>query len=274
MKIRIRKSLRQALFRLKSRSLCDEAGADIRALSGREDAGIVVFTSYNANAAKRGLLEFAASASNQGARHCIFVTDRRQGWFQGSDFSSAVLRTISDYVARYRLKRLMAVGVSMGGYGAISYAAQIGADSALAFAPQYCPHPDRFPEDTRWAEARARIREFSRPSLHESMRSKTQYTLLHGRWSAEDSLHWQAFPQGSNIDHFLADRKSHDVIDPLREAGVLYPIVDAAWGKDRTKMRSLMRKISALQRRPGERAEDLNNNRAVNAQLTTSYATN
>ena len=84
----------------------------------------------------------------------------------------------------------------------MSYAAEIGADSALAFAPQYCPHPDRFPEDTRWAEARARIPEFSRPSLHESMRSTTQYTLLHGRWSAEDSLHWQAFPQGSNIDHF------------------------------------------------------------------------
>ena len=37
MKIGIRKSLRQAMFRLKSRSLCDEAGADIRALAGRED---------------------------------------------------------------------------------------------------------------------------------------------------------------------------------------------------------------------------------------------
>ncbi len=274
MKIGIRKSLRQALFRLKSRSLCEEAGADIRALSGREDAGIVVFTSYHANAAKRGLLEFASSASNQDARHCIFVTDRRQGWFQGRDFSSAVFRAISDYVAHHRLTRLMTVGVSMGGYGAVSYAAELGADSALAFAPQYCPRPGTFPADQRWAEARAQIPEFSRPSLNEAMGSQIQYTLLHSRWNAEDSQHWQAFPEGSNIDHFLADRRSHDVIDPLREAGVLYPMVDAAWGKDRTKMRSLMRKISALPRRPGERDEDLNNNRAVNAQLTTSYATN
>ncbi|WP_122074532.1 hypothetical protein [Pseudophaeobacter sp. EL27] len=278
MRIGIRKSLRQAMFRLKSRSLCEEAGADIRALAGREDGGegggIVVFTSYNANAAKRGLLEFAASASNQGARHCIFVTDRRQGWFQGQDFSSAVLRAVSDYVSRHRLTRLMTVGVSMGGYGAVSYAAELGADSALAFAPQYCPRPGTFPADQRWAEARARIPEFSRPSLNESMGSQIQYTLLHGRWNAEDSQHWQAFAQGSKIDHFLADRSSHDVIDPLREAGVLYPVVDAAWVKDRTRMRNLMRKISALPRAVGECAENLNNNRALNAQLTTSYATN
>ena len=282
MKIGIRKSLRQAMFRLKSRSLCDEAGADIRALAGREDGvegglesgGIVVFTSYHANAAKRGLLEFAASASNRGARHCIFVTDRRQGWFQGRDFSSAVLRAVSEYVARHRLTRLMTVGVSMGGYGAMSYAAEIGADCALAFAPQYCPRPETFPADLRWAEARARIPEFSRPSLNETLGSQIQYTLLHGRWNAEDSLHWQAFAQGAKIDHFLADRSSHDVIDPLRGAGVLYPIVDAAWMKDRTRMRSLMQKISALPRRLGERAEDLNNNRATHAQLATSYATN
>lgn len=262
------------MFRLKSRSLHEDAATDIRVLEGHGDGGIVVFTSYHANAAKRGLLEFAASASHNGARHCLFVTDRRQGWFQGRTFSAAVLRVVSNYVARHRLRRLMTVGVSMGGYGALSYAADLGAKSALAFAPQYCPRPDTFPEDTRWAEARARIPEFSRAPLNSVMDSQIQYTLLHGRWNAEDKQHWQAFAQGPGIDHFLADNSNHDVIDPLRAAGVLYPVVDAAWEQDQTKMRRLMRQISAVPRTISECADNLHNNRALNAQLATSYATN
>lgn len=277
----IRKTLRQAMFRFKSRCLHKDGAADIRVLeargtSGGDDDGgaIVVFTSYHSNAAKRGLLEFASSASNGGTRHCIFVTDRRQAWFQGQDFSAAVLRAVSGYIVRKRLSRLMTVGVSMGGYGAISYAHDLGADCALAFAPQYCPRPGTFPDDARWLKARSRITDFSRPALNDVMSQQVQYTLLHGRRNTEDTAHWQAFVQGDQVDHFLADRDSHDVIDPLRSAGVLYPVVEAAWNKDRNRMRSLMRQISAVPRTLGECAEKLHNNRAAKAQLATSYATN
>lgn len=269
----IRKFLRQAVFRLKSRSLFEDAITEIRALEGRGDGGIIVFTSYHANAMKRGLLEFASSASDGGARHCLFVTDRRQGWFQGAAFSANLLRVISNYVAHHRLNQLMTVGVSMGGYGAISYAAEIGADRALAFAPQYCPRPETFPGDSRWSEARGRITEFSRPSLNTSMRPETDYTLLHGRANPEDMQHWQAFAQGPGIDHYLAESRQHDVIDPLRSAGVLYSVVDAAWTKDKTQMRRLMKQISAVPRKFGEYAEKLDNNCAPYAQVSTGIAT-
>lgn len=257
MPLMIRKSLRQAMFRLRSRRLHADAAVEIRALEGRGEGGMIVFTSYHANAAKRGLLEFAASASDGGARHCIFVTDRRQGWFQGEGVAAAVLRAVSGYVQRHSLRRLMTVGVSMGGYGALSFAAELGAGRALALAPQYCPRPGTFPSDRRWIEARSRITEFSRPALDQAMGGPVQYTLLHGRHNAEDAQHWQAFPQGPGIHHYLADRGSHDVIDPLRAAGILYPVIDAVWQDDQERVKTLMQRIRAVPRAWGERALDL-----------------
>lgn len=251
------------MFRLKSRCLHQDAALEIRALAGRGDGGMVVFTSYHGNAAKRGLLEFAGSASDGGVRHCIFVTDKRQGWFQGAEFAAAVIQTVAEYVRACGLRRLMTVGVSMGGYGALSYARELGAGRALAFAPQYCPRPETFPADRRWIEARSRIAEFSRPALEASMAEDVQHTLLHARRNPEDALHWQAFPQSPRIRHYLAERDAHDVIDPLRAAGVLYPAVDAVWKDDHTRVETLMQRICAVPRAGGERAQDLRNQPAA-----------
>lgn len=250
----LRKSLRQALFRLKSRILYQDAGLEMRALEGRGDGAMVVFTSYHNNVAKRGLLEFAASASQQGLRHCLFITDRTQGWFQGEKSSTAIVQTVAEYLTQNRIVKTMTVGVSMGGYGALSYARDLGVGRALAFAPQYCPRPDSFPSDQRWLPARRRIARFSRPSLATSMQGDTRFTLLHGRWNREDALHWQSFPQSPKIDHYLADIETHDVIDPLRNAGILYPVIDSVWNDDHQKTNTLLSKINASRRMPHEMA--------------------
>ncbi|KPN64816.1 hypothetical protein SAMN04488527_1167 [Aliiroseovarius crassostreae] len=250
----LRKSLRQVLFRLKSRTLYQDAELEMRALEGRGDGAMIVFTSYHNNVAKRGLLEFAASASQQGLRHCLFITDRTQGWFQGEKKSATIIRVVADYLTRNRIAKTMTVGVSMGGYGALSYARDLGAGRALAFAPQYCPRPDRFPSDQRWLAARRRIAHFSRPSLDSSMRGGPQFTLLHGRRNREDMLHWQSFSQGSHIDHYLADIETHDVIDPLRNAGILYPVIDSVWNDDTQTTNTLLKKIHAVRRLPQETA--------------------
>ena len=257
------------MFRLRSRCLHADAALDIRALEGRGDSGVIVFTSYHANAAKRGLLEFARSASDGGVRHCIFVTDRRQGWFQGDSFAAAIIRAVSDYVQRHGLRRLMTVGVSMGGYGALSFASALGAGRALALAPQYCPRPETFPADRRWIEARRSITDFTRPALDQAMGGDVQYTLLHGRHNSEDARHWQAFPQGPAIHHYLADRDTHDVVDPLRAAGILYPVIDAVWNDDQGRVNTLMQRIRAVPRAWGERAPDPHSQPAA----AVSYAT-
>ena len=270
MPLKVRKSLCQAMFRLRSRRLHQDAALEIRALEGRGDGGMIVFTSYHANAAKRGLLEFASSASDGGARHCIFVTDRRQGWFQGEGLAQAILRAVSDYVRHHGLRRLMTVGVSMGGYGALSFAAALGAGRALALAPQFCPRPQTFPADRRWIETRSRIEDFTRPALDQAMGGDIRYTLLHGRRNPEDARHWQAFPQGPGIHHYLTDRDTHDVVDPLRAAGILYPVIDAVWKDDQDRVNTLMQRIRAVPRAWGERALDLHSQPAAAVSCATS----
>ncbi|THH34734.1 hypothetical protein E4Z66_17350 [Aliishimia ponticola] len=248
MRMGVKKQLRQLAFRLASRRLFRDADVDVSAIAGRGTGAMVVFTSFHGNAAKRGLLEFAGSASAKGERHCIFVTDRRQGWFQAPGIAAALLRVIPDYVRQHGITRLMTLGVSMGGYGALSFARDLGADSVLALAPQYSPKPQAFPADMRWIEARSRIAAFTRPDLTDAMGAGTAFTVLHGRASEEDALHVRAFPEGAHIDHYLADGAPHDVIDPLRNAGALYPLIEAVWQGKSDEIRALMQRISAVPR--------------------------
>ena len=259
MRLGWKKKLRDLAFRAASKPLHRDSDFEVRAMRGTGHGLMIVFTSFHANVAKRGLFEFARSASDNRNRHCLFVTDLNQHWFQSPTITEQLPKIVAAYVAKHGITDAMTLGVSMGGYGAVSFAKDVNADRVLALAPQYACDPDVFPQDERWLDARQSVPLFSRPDLCTSFDETIEYVILHGRDGDADCLHWESFPQGDNIHHYLINDAKHDVIDPLRSIGGLYELVDAVWAKQFAKVTAIANRLNAALRGMGETAATMPN---------------
>ena len=109
------------------------AGADA-ALAGRVKGGVPS-------------REFSQSLRRAGAGAAIFVRDALRSWYlrgvgdDGHDFAS-VVDALRREAAAVRPKRVVTLGCLMGGYAALRAAIEMGADAAIAFAPQVVLEPD------------------------------------------------------------------------------------------------------------------------------------
>lgn len=78
----------------------------------------------------------------------VFVTSKRKDWWQTphrAAFCAAVARAVAPYNQR------IAYGASMGGYGALTLAAEMGCNRALAISPQCVLSDPDHPLDPIWA---------------------------------------------------------------------------------------------------------------------------
>lgn len=81
----------------------------------------------------------------------VHVLSRRNRWYHEPDWREAIA-AVKSAVNGYR--RVITYGSSMGGYGALRFASAIGAQLALALAPQFSVDPGKAPFETRWPRAR------------------------------------------------------------------------------------------------------------------------
>ncbi|WP_156395781.1 hypothetical protein [Bosea sp. Leaf344] len=81
----------------------------------------------------------------------VHVLSRRNRWYHEADWRKAITAVKS---AASGYQRVITYGSSMGGYGALRFASAIGAQLALALAPQYSVDPRKAPFETRWPRAR------------------------------------------------------------------------------------------------------------------------
>lgn len=246
-----KKTLRRARDAALSRRLYRDGAVEISALRGEGETGIVVFTSLNDNFAQGGHLEFAGTASGGGRRPSVFVRDPRRSWFQDRD---AMLRTVETVAAHWRgtgVRRIVTMGDSMGAYGAIVFARDLGADAALAFGPQYDVSRAAMPEDPRWKAERDAVAEFGLGCVEPWMSAAVDYYLLHGR-QGPDILHWSRFPQGPNIHHYLLAGFGHAVAPQLKAKGQLGALLETVLAADTAAADRLLFSLGAARRRPGE----------------------
>ena len=246
-----RKRLRRWGEAVRTERLHASDGLEIRALPGNSDNAVVVFGSLGGNFAKGGHLEFAGSASGGGARSTIFVRDTRQRWFQDPGALQTVCDTVSAYAARRGITRLVTLGSSMGGYGAVVFARPLGAQVAVAFGPQADVAPGAIPGDERWMDLRAAIPDFALGSVDRWMGPEVSYYVFHGRMGP-DILHWSRFPQGDHVHHFLIGGTQHSVAVAMKTAGQLRQVVDLALVDDAPALTALLAQNHGRPREPGE----------------------
>ncbi len=77
----------------------------------------------------------------------VHVIGHSNAWYQYPDMPEA-LAAIRAVGRRYA--EVVTYGLSMGGYAAINFAAELGASRAIAISPQYSIDPRKVPFETRW----------------------------------------------------------------------------------------------------------------------------
>ncbi len=248
---RLERWARHSLAALRLKRLHTSPSLRIEALPGRTSDCVIVFKSLSVVASSKNDLEFARTASRSGARHCIFVTDKENGWYQRRGMADEITQTVRAYLARIGARRVMSMGYSMGGYGALVFADRLSADTALAIGPQYDIGVDAMPHDFRWVEEWNAIAERTLGPVSRHMSDRPQYFVLHGRMGVE-ILHWAQMPEGQNVHHYLVSDVAHNIHKLLRKRAVLPDLIDMAFQADVAAMDDLMTGLAGQRREPGE----------------------
>jgi len=158
----------------------------------------------------------------QGLGPQVFVFDKTRSW--GNSVDMDLLLRVTQSLRQGR--RVVTLGLSMGGFLAIHASGALGATACIAFAPQFSMHPDIAPFETRWARYRDQILDWSIPSLQTAFAEGCQYTCVFPD-DPTDQHHAALFPAAPNVTRIMIGDGHHNVARALRDAGVLYPLLEA-----------------------------------------------
>ncbi len=148
----------------------------------------------------------------------LFVSDLKRTWYNGfpAERLTAILAPICAG------KRVVTIGNSMGGFGAIWATKIIEVDTVIAFAPQYSVHPEIVPGETRWREFTGAIRHFRHPSLVDAFTVGARIYTINGD---DDRAHWMNFPEQANCEHVLIPGSGHDPALAVKQSGALSHLI-------------------------------------------------
>lgn len=190
--------------------------SDLRVTTAGDPAApglFVCFTGIRQAMGGIGAEEFVGSTAMPGYS-ALFVSDLERSWYNGFEPErlADVLRP------RAEGKRVVTIGNSMGGFGAIWATTLLDVDVAIAFAPQFSVHPDIVPGEERWKEFTSRIEHFRHPSLEKAFAGNARIYTINGD---DDEEHWSRFPQGSNRQHVVIAGSGHDPALSVKKSGAL-----------------------------------------------------
>ncbi|MGV6847739.1 MAG: alpha/beta fold hydrolase [Marinibacterium sp.] len=221
-----------------ARRVCDDADLTITHYAGETDTAVVAFTGigHGMGAVQRD--EFVGTALGRDANHVISVIDRDRSWYSAPKIKRRIAGAIRDLRASLGLRRLICLGNSMGGFGALLFAERIGADTAIAFVPQYSMRAD-FGE-RRWAEFRPQMVEDGLVTLGEALTGRTRAFVVFGGADSRDRLHCTRIRRNCIARVHVLAGTGHDVTLFLKKQGLLAPLIGAMVDGDQQKVADIL----------------------------------
>lgn len=174
---------------------------------------VICFTGIQQRMGGVGAEEFVGTSQMPGFS-ALFVSDLKRSWYNDFD-PEHLLGAIRPYTEG---KKIVTVGNSMGGFGAIWMSGLLPVETVVAFAPQFSVKPDLVPGETRWQEYRSAIADWRVPSLAGSFVPGTRYFTINGD---ADEMHYRQFPAGENMRHYLLPGCGHAPAKLLKDRGIL-----------------------------------------------------
>lgn len=203
--------------------LKEEAGFCLGYLRGKEARLVVSLSGVGKQRNIMPPFEFVKMASQKGRNHVLFASDITRSWMNNSEFVLALTREITALKERENIRKIIAIGNSMGAFAAIVLARLVPVDRVVAFGPQFSVSPKTLPEERRWWYFQSQIERFEFEDIGE-LRTDIPYYIFHGD-AKEEEPHWRRFPKGPNIHHYIFKAQDHNLARALKREGALRPIM-------------------------------------------------
>ncbi len=163
----------------------------------------------------------------------LYVRDTAQRWYQyGAAEIDAVLAQIRAAAAEAGAARLVCIGNSMGGFGALYFGARLKADAILAVAPQTAIDPEVTEGlgDHRWSAFQAAIPAYPFGDLTQLPPATGRVILCRGDADSLDRAHARHLAARWTLEQRVVPDSKHDAAARLRDRGELAPLLRAVIG--------------------------------------------
>jgi hypothetical protein len=153
-----------------------------------------------------------------------FVTDKTRHWY--NETYDAILFLLQIEMTRRNITRVVTLGNSMGGFGAILFAKHIvNCTRAVAFAPQSAIAPQIVGWETRWRDVIADVKEWRSLDAAKELDPWISYYIIVGAAAPRDVKHASRFKSSDVTVHRVEDAR-HNVAKFLQQKGSLAPLIN------------------------------------------------
>ncbi len=165
--------------------------------------------------------------------HVIYLQDSRNAWFNGERGWSDLIDFIKQYKKACNITESIALGLSMGGTGALILDQFLEFDRVVALVPQTLVGHDVCAWDSRYQEAWRNIPDIRFPRIADCLRDDGQYVLLFAVDVVEDARHVAALlTAGMNVEAFLSRAGEHNITFEMRRRGEQEDVLAALLSTD------------------------------------------
>lgn len=147
----------------------------------------------------------------------VYVTAKQNHWWQHPGIGGAT-DAVRAVVARY--ERAVTYGSSMGGYGALLLARDVGASHAVAVSPQTSISNPKLKLKETWRLNIAK-RPIIRDDIDETLPGLTRAVILYDPYMPRDRKFFDYVAHHPNVVGFPSQFLSHKVLRALQEAKIL-----------------------------------------------------
>lgn len=182
---------------------------------------ILAFTGAAFKFGGMGGTEFSRSLAAAGVHSDIlFLSDLTRSWYNAP--AGEILTFLKE---RYPRRRVITLGNSMGGYGALLFSRLLPeCELAVSFSPQYSVLPDHVPGEDRWQPLLEAVEHWPHPvSLPEDGHRQAKQYVFFGTADAYDQKQMQSLQGRMNPEAgmFVIDGCGHNVAPFLKSKGLL-----------------------------------------------------
>jgi hypothetical protein len=192
---------------------------------GNSGTAIVSFSGIGMKMGGAQIEEFRKSLA--GTSHDIYyVKDKSRHWYNSS--FDRISDLLNRDMARRKIRHVLTLGNSMGGFGAIAFAGRLrGCHSAIAFAAQSSVDPSIVPWDRRYRKFTDSVTEWAGLDAAKLLVPSVNYTLFFGDVSPIDTRHARRMAQTGrrNMSIYVMVGAGHGVAGFLKRQGVLHELV-------------------------------------------------
>lgn len=172
--------------------------------------------------------ELLGTQRHDGQRAALIVADTTLSSFTNPALVDRLQVEVERAVERLGRPRVLIMGSSIGGHGALHLANRLGAEAALGFAPIFSTDVRVHHED-RWAEGQKRLHPDGMATIGDDMSTDCRYVAIFAANRAVEQRHYAALSRVPGIEVHLIREGGHRIARELHKHGVLTAVIDAVF---------------------------------------------